>query len=878
MINRNTMPNLLGPLLCVCLCACLLFTSGCRKKADEQGGAGEKPVVTDGGGAPLVAVRNGNGGAGGMQLGPDADGVKRETLPVPQEPVQPIFDKMVKAYRDAKSYRDNGEINIMWTKGEKSSQRKIKYRTNLQRPNRVQISVDNTVINADGKDFLAYTDLMQGVIIHRKCPEEITLLDLLRDREIYLGLINVETNRFSFLPPPLVLLYAKDPLATFLYGVQRSDISMLSPAMFGDFPCYRISAKRNDEDTVFWIDRDNFLLRRVELPTQRLRKEMATSGTTMDSMKLTMDFFGAEINAQDAQITDTFQVPADAREVENFSPPQLELLGKPVPKFMFTNKDGNAVTPESLKGKTVVLIFWATYGKQFQFMFQEIEKAYQRLKNDPDVVFWAVSVDPAAVADETLTQTLTDFGSTIPYARDPDGKDMKKAFKTQGIITMFLLDKNGTVQAFTPDYSPNLADRMVARVKDVQGGRNVYPEVMSQTQKLQQDYVESVSRWIEAGIFLEDISPVSVPEVNISLPSSPTTFSLRPRWKTEELKGPANILVIPAETVTADDRVFILENGRTITELTAAGEVKNRHELALEPEDFELFLVSAVMPGTGKRVFATYGKRVHLFDENWQPISRYPDVPARNLPNIIADMVLCDLDGDGRLEFYVSFWEGKGVHKVSLEGKLLGQIPELETVFQMAPVWNVTPLLPAILAETALQDAEIHSGAVTGPKPAMLCANRSGNLILVDSALKKIGELPVKGRTMGWIVTADLAGDGEQMLAGMSLGVGGKYTAVGLDAGGKEKWSLDLPAGMYLRPVDMFFPVHVQEPLRKRGQWLVLGVDSSMHLISGDGIFLDQFNFGSVITGVASAVLGGKPVLLISTPEAVQALEVRWNE
>lgn len=858
-------------LLCVSLCLAMLVFSGCRKKQGE----GEKPVAGVNIQEPGTKTPSLVAGGGDTPIAPKAT----ETLPIPQEPVQPIFDKMVKAYRDAKSYQDNGEIQIVWTKGEKTWQRKIKCRTNLQRPNRVQLSVDNTVINADGKTFVAYTDLHPGVIIHRKCPAEITLLDLLCDREIYRGLVNAETSRFSFLPPPLVLLFAKNPLATFLYEVQPSDISMLSQAKFGDFPCYRISAKRNEEETVFWIDAATYLLRRVELPTERLRKEMATSGTTMDSLTLTMDFPDARLNAEDAQIQETVQIPAGAQEVENFAPPQLELLGKPAPNFAFTDKDGKTVTPETLKGKTTVLIFWATYGKQFGLVFQQIEKAYRQLKTNPDVVFLAVSVDPATETNEALQKALKDFGSTVPLARDPDGKAME-AFKTPGIMTLFLIDKTGIVQAFTPDYSPNLADRMVARVRDVQAGQRVYPEVINQVAKLQQDYLEGIARWIEAGVFLDpgDVAPVTVPEMHIAPATSPNAFSLKPLWKAEELKGAGNIFVIPAETPQEDDRVFVLENGRAVTELDTAGKVKNRHELPIAPEDFELGLTSAVTPGTGKRVFATYGRRVHLFDENWQLISRYPDLPDAQLPNILADVALCDLDHDHRLEVYVSFWEGKGVHKISLEGELLAQLPELETVFRMAPVNDLSPLLATAVGSAAGQDAEIHRAETPAARPGLVCVNRSGSLILIDSELRQIGQLQVKGRTMGWIIAADLTGAGEDMLAGMSLGVGGQYKAVGLTPAGKEMWSLDLPVGMYLRPMGRFFPVHLQKPFRSSGQWLILGADSSLHLISSDGIILDQFHFGSVITGVASAILNEKPVLLISTQETVQAMEVQWQE
>ena len=158
----------------------------------------------------------------------------------------------------------------------------------------------------------------------------------------------------------------------------------------------------------------------------------------------------------------------------------------------------------------------------------------------------------------------------------------------------------------------------------------------------------------------------------------------------------------------------------------------------------------------------------------------------------------------------------------------------------------------------------------------LLCIDQSGMISILDGNLRTWGTLRVKDYTLGWLTTSDLAGDGHEKIAAVSIAVGSKYTALGLDDAGKVLWSIALPDGIYSRPMDKIFPVRLKLPRENQGQWLLLGADSSMHLVGMDGILIDRFNFGKIITGVASAVLDGKPVLLISTPEDVQALEFFW--
>ena len=142
----------------------------------------------------------------------------------------------------------------------------------------------------------------------------------------------MESNQFSYLPPPLVLLLAPDPLLTFLYRADPSDIVLLEPLKFDDRDCFRIELQRNGEQTILWIDSESFLLRRVELPHHVLQNEDASKSSSTDEMVVTLNFHDAELNWEG---TLEIVCPPHAAHVTSYNAPQMELFGTLHPRLSF---------------------------------------------------------------------------------------------------------------------------------------------------------------------------------------------------------------------------------------------------------------------------------------------------------------------------------------------------------------------------------------------------------------------------------------------------------------------------------------------------------------------------------------------------------------
>ena len=59
------------------------------------------------------------------------------------------------------------------------------------------------------------------------------------------------------------------------------------------------------------------------------------------------------------------------------------------------------------------------------------------------------------------------------------------------------------------------------------------------------------------------------------------------------------------------------------------------------------------------------------------------------------------------------------------------------------------------------------------------------------------------------------------------------------------------------------------------GQWLLPGPDGSLHILAADGSPIDRFNCGASLSGLATMVVDGRPLLVVATAKLVEAWEVQ---
>lgn len=114
-------------------------------------------------------------------------------------------------------------------------------------------------------------------------------------------------------------------------------------------------------------------------------------------------------------------------------------VGQKVPDFSLTTFEGTTINTADLKGKVILVNFWASWCKPCEQEASELEEAYQFYKPGGEVVF--LGIDWVDTEPEALG-FINKFGLT--YSNGPDlGTKIAQMFRIQGVPETYVIDRNG---------------------------------------------------------------------------------------------------------------------------------------------------------------------------------------------------------------------------------------------------------------------------------------------------------------------------------------------------------------------------------------------------------------------------------------------------
>lgn len=129
-----------------------------------------------------------------------------------------------------------------------------------------------------------------------------------------------------------------------------------------------------------------------------------------------------------------------------------DIIKEPAPGFVLKDLDGKQVSLADLKGKVVVLDFWATWCGPCKASFPAMQMAENKYKNDPGVKFlfihtWERSAAAPKEAKAYVESNGYDF-QVLMDLKDPETKANKvvSSYKVNGIPAKFIIDPQGNIR------------------------------------------------------------------------------------------------------------------------------------------------------------------------------------------------------------------------------------------------------------------------------------------------------------------------------------------------------------------------------------------------------------------------------------------------
>ena len=119
-------------------------------------------------------------------------------------------------------------------------------------------------------------------------------------------------------------------------------------------------------------------------------------------------------------------------------------IGKSAPDFELTKLDGTNVKLSDLKGKKVILNFWATWCGPCQQEMPDMEAFYKEHKENVEIL--AINYTPSEkVGAEKVSNFAKEKGITFPILLDKN-IDVTTAYKVITIPTSYFIDTKGVIQ------------------------------------------------------------------------------------------------------------------------------------------------------------------------------------------------------------------------------------------------------------------------------------------------------------------------------------------------------------------------------------------------------------------------------------------------
>ncbi len=127
------------------------------------------------------------------------------------------------------------------------------------------------------------------------------------------------------------------------------------------------------------------------------------------------------------------------------------------PDFTLTDTQGSARTLSSLRGKVVLVEFWATWCPPCRDSVSELNRLYEKYQGKNFEIL-GISVDEGSDAPSVVRQFVKEHAVIYPVL--VDDRNVNNLYEVSGIPAMFLIDREGKIVKRFTGYIPGIGETL----------------------------------------------------------------------------------------------------------------------------------------------------------------------------------------------------------------------------------------------------------------------------------------------------------------------------------------------------------------------------------------------------------------------------------
>ncbi|MEW6249574.1 MAG: redoxin domain-containing protein [Planctomycetota bacterium] len=414
-----------------------------------------------------------------------------------------IVSAALEKYRSAKSYQDRFELRLdfrgVTDAGKPVEENEVQTSGTLHYagPNRVALVTPAYSVYSNGKKLWLYNDDVRQ-FIERPAGERFDY--------------DKARSEVGALDPPHPVLYvlhfARQGFAELFPRV--SGLKVVGKEERGGRPGWRLAGSVDPQGTALvppgmemegvllpltlWFDEQTGLLGEAALDlTEPHRRDLAAAQKEapadrrsaadevreVKSAVATLQLDEVKLDAEIPAATFEFEPGADAAEVDEFRAVTLpakpeDLVGKEAPEFSGTAFDGKPIALQDLRGRVVVLDFWATWCVPCVAALPSVQKVCEKYAAKP-VTFIGIDQD-AAKQEEKARKLIESKKLTFRQVLDAD-RSIGKSFNITQIPCSIVIDPQGVVRVVHTGGIEKLEEELAADIERVLKGESALPPI-----------------------------------------------------------------------------------------------------------------------------------------------------------------------------------------------------------------------------------------------------------------------------------------------------------------------------------------------------------------------------------------------------------------